>query len=442
MATGTHDNDLARRLRATAEPLSGRSGDYDGLFRNIGHAHLVLLGEASHGTHDFYWERARITERLIEENGFNAVAIEGDWPAAHRVNRYVRGRKGDASAAEALSGFDRFPRWLWRNSETVRFVEWLRTHNARVPAERRAGFYGLDLYATHASIDAVLRFLEDADGGAADRARERYSHFEHFASKGGDRAEGSEPEPCEDRIVEELVAMQRRAGDEDSRDGRSDPDAFFFAEQTTRLEKRAPRYFRALFRGSSGFWNLRDRHMSDTLEELRLHIARTGADPKIVVWAHNAHLGDARRTEMSRRGEVSVGQLVRERNDRDAFLVGFTTYEGTVAAASEWQGRVEKKRIRPALPDSHEAVLHRVGVPRFVLTSPQPTDRSSSEARLERSIGVVYRPETERASHYFEADLRGQFDAVVHLDETRALTPLDDPDWNEAEDAMDDRPRS
>ncbi len=392
------------------------------------------MGEASHGTHQFYRERAEITKRLIREKGFTAVAVEADWPDAYRVNRYVRGESEDADAAEALSGFRRFPTWMWRNAEVLDFVGWLRAYNDGLPAEARVGFYGLDLYSLHASMEAVLRYLNKVDPEAARRARNRYACFDHFGEDtqayGYAATVGLTP-GCEDEVVRQLVEMRRRAADYAQRDGRIARDEYFFAEQNARLVRNAERYYRAMFQGRVSSWNLRDTHMAETLDALARFLESERRESKIVVWAHNSHLGDARATELGSAGELNLGRLVRERSSREAVLVGFTTYTGTVTAASDWDAPAEIKRVRPGLPGSYEALFHDVGIPCFLLDlRGNGAARALSEPRLERAIGVIYRPETERSSHYFSARLPQQFDAVIHFDETRAVEPLErNPEW-------------
>ena len=419
---------LAATIRAAAVPLSGGAADYDALLELVGDARLVLLGEATHGTHELYRERARITRRLIEERGFTIVAVEADWPDAYRVNRFVRGG-GDATAIEALGDFRRFPAWMWRNADVLDFVDWLRQHNEAVRGEA-AGFYGLDLYSLTASTDAVLAYLETIDPPAAARARRRYACFDH-AADGGVEAYGYGASlglrrSCEDDVVAQLVELRRHAADYAQRDGRVAADAFFAAEQNARVVQNAERYYRTMFRGRDESWNVRDRHMAETLEAMLAHFDRRRAPAKAVVWAHNSHLGDARATAMAARGELNLGQLVRERHGRDAVAIGFTTHHGTVTAASDWGAPAERKRVRPALPGSYEAVFHEVGEPRFFL-SLRAADVAGAVAgpRLERAIGVIYLPRTERVSHYFEARLAEQFDAVIHVDESRAVVPLE-----------------
>lgn len=417
-------------IRDASQPIVGAVQDYDSLLGLIGGAQIVLLGEASHGTHEFYRERARITQRLIEEEGFAAVAVEADWPDAYRVNRWVRGDSVDRTALDALGGFERFPRWMWRNGDVLAFVSWLHRHNESLPEGKRVGFYGLDLYSLFASMEEVIRFLEQADPEAAVRARYRYSCFDAFAEDTqayGYAAEFGITRSCEDQAVQQLIELQRRATQLAGRDGGVSEDDLFYAEQNARLVKNAEEYYRTMFRGRVSSWNLRDRHMAETLEALIVHLERRWARARVVVWEHNSHIGDARATAMGEMGEWNVGQLARERFGGDAVLVGFTTYQGTVTAASDWDAPAERKRVRPGLPGSFEALFHTVGIADFIL--PLRGDPRLSEALdepwLERAIGVIYRPESERVSHYFEARLPQQFDAVIHFDETSAVEPLD-----------------
>jgi erythromycin esterase-like protein len=416
------------KLRAEyAQALVGSRGDYDRLIEAVGDARFVLIGEASHGTHEFYAERAAITRRLVEEKGFNAVAAEADWPDAYRVNRYVHGRGDDATAEAALSGFRRFPAWMWRNEVVLEFVEWLRARNGT--AAVKAGFFGLDLYSMFTSTQAVLGYLDSVDPEAAQRARKRYACFDHFDQDSqayGYAAAFGMRKPCEDEVLRQLVELRRRAGDYLARDGHAAAEEFFDAEQNAQLVIDAEEYYRTMFQGGVSSWNLRDRHMAQTLEALARHVDGRHGKGKIVVWAHNSHLGDARATEMGRRGELNLGELVRELHPRDCVNVGFSTYMGTVTAASDWDEPAQTKRVRPGLPSSYEALFHSTGSPRFLLMLRAPGLPEEVRAeRLQRAIGVIYRPETERQSHYFEAHLVEQFDYMIHIDETRALKPLE-----------------
>jgi erythromycin esterase-like protein len=422
---------LANDLRDVAQPLTGAATDYDALIEQIGDARVVLIGEASHGTHEFYHERVAITKRLIREQGFNAVAVEADWPDAYRVNCYVRGNGGDPDSDAALGGFTRFPIWMWRNTVVRDFVEWLREYNLRQQrATPQVGFYGLDLYSLYSSIDAVLEYLDRVDPEAAQRARHRYACFEHFGEDPqayGYVASFNLQQSCQDGVIEQLQELQRRSGEYAGRDGGIAEDEYFYAEQNARLAKNAEDYYRTMFQGRVSSWNVRDCHMAETLDALIRHLDRHGGRNKVVVWEHNSHLGDARATEMGDDGELNVGQLVRERYERDSFLIGFSTYAGSVTAASNWDGPAERKRVRPGLKGSYEALFHQVGLPRFLLNlrDEHAAIEGLRQQRLQRAIGVIYRPETERMSHYFHTRLPDQFDALIHLDETRAVEPLD-----------------
>ncbi len=421
-----NDQRILTAISHSAHPLTGETTDFDPLLKAVGDARFVLIGEASHWTHEFYRLRAQITKRLIAEKGFTAVAVEADWPDAYRVSQYVRFESRDKDAIDALAGFQRFPAWMWRNADVLDFVGWLRNYNEHRHSQR-VGFYGLDLYSLHASIRAVLDFLDKVDPDAAHRARYRYSCFENFGEDTqayGYAASFGLSKSCENEAIGQWMEMRRRAADLARRDGRVARDAFFFAEQNARLVKNAEKYYRAMFQERVSSWNLRDSHRAETLDALTDLL---GSKAKIVVWAHNSHLGDARATEMGHRGELNLGQLVRQRYGKDAVLVGFTTYHGTVTAASGWDGLAERKHVRPALPGSYEALFHETGIPNFLLLlgGKQETTSLLREPRLERAIGVIYLPRSERASHYFHAQLADQFDVILHFDETRAVEPLE-----------------
>lgn len=430
---------LVDTVRAGARPLSGSDHDYDELMELVGKARFVLLGEASHGTHEFYRERARITQRLIVEKGFNAVAVEADWPDAYRVNRFVRAENSDDFAVDALDGFKRFPTWMWRNTDVVDFVDWLRAWNDELPAGRRkAGFYGLDLYSLHASMQAVLHYLDQADPAAARRARDRYGCFDRY----GDDSQvygmmtGLRSSPsCEEEVIAQLLELQRHRMQLGTAAGAE--DEAFFAEQNARLVKNAERYYRSMYLSAVSSWNLRDEHMMETLLELVAYLEQRDGLAKVVLWAHNSHLGDARATEMGqRRGELNIGQLVRERYGRDAVLVGFTTHSGTVTAATDWDEPAQRRVVRPSRPDSYEGLFHATGLHNFLLPLREGDDHTAAlrAPRLERAIGVIYRPETERQSHYFKTHLPDQFDVVLHFDTTRAVEPLErNAEWRELE---------
>jgi len=430
--------------------LRGAADDVDTVLNLVDRCEIVLLGEATHGTHEFYRERAEITRRLITERGFNAVAVEADWPDAYRINRFVRGESDDADAAAALGDFHRFPRWMWRNEDVLTFVQWLRDYNDTLPpGTPKTGFYGADLCSLSRSIEAVIAYLEKVDPDAAARARMRYGCFDAFGDDPrvyGQRVSLGAAEDCENEVVGQLVEMQARVGQAHRGGGDATPDEAFFAEQNARVARNAEAYYRAMFRGRAASWNPRDRHMADTIDALASHLRQRDGFARMAIWAHNSHLGDARATEMGLIGELNVGQLMRERHPRQTCSIGFMTYEGTVAAASDWDGPARRRRVLPALSGSYEDLLHHAS---SVAESDLLLDLRNGGAanellahpRLERAIGVVYKPETERFSHYFHAILPKQFDAVLHFDRTAAVEPLDrDPGFEEHDEVPETWP--
>jgi len=433
-------SELLEGLRRHLQPLAGASHDYDKVMELVGTARMALLGEASHGTREFYRERAEITKRLITEKGFAAVAVEADWPDAWRVNRYVRGLSGDRDANAALAGFRRFPSWMWRNREVCGFVEWLRDYNSDRGRDTQVGFYGIDLYSLFTSIQAVLAYLDRTDPEAARRARGRYACFDHAREDSqayGYSAGFGLTATCEDEVVQQLRELNRRVADV-ARSPGLERDSAFYAQQNARLVRNAEEYYRTMFRGRVSSWNLRDSHMVETLQALDRHLAADiRSHPRIAVWAHNSHLGDASATEMGNMGEWNVGQLVRDRYAEDAVLVGFSTHRGWVTAASEWDEPPHRKQVRPGLPGSWEDIFHQTESERLLLVFRGDEELRSLIApqhRLQRAIGVIYRPQTERQSHYFYTRLADQFDAMIHIDETHALEPLDKvAAWNTGE---------
>jgi erythromycin esterase-like protein len=392
-------------------------------------ATVVLIGEATHGTHEFYRYRADLTRALIERRGFGIVAVEADWPDAYRANRWVRRLGDDTSAEDALGDFTRFPRWMWRNREVVRFLRWLRASNTERPANAQVGFYGLDLYSLHRSMAQVVDYLDRVDPPAARRARHGYACFDAFGDDVqayGFAASLNLSRSCEDEAVEQLVQLQQRAAEYASRDGHVAADDYFVAEQNARVVRNAEVYYRAMFRGGVESWNVRDRHMMDTLATLTDHAARRGRTAKTVVWAHNSHLGDARATSMADIGELNLGQLAKEHYGDACRAVGMTTHEGEVTASQEWDDPAALRQVQPSLRGSYERLFHDTGIPSFVLPLGNPEVAAAlAGPRPERAIGVIYRPETERTSHYFAARLPEQFEVVVHVDRTHALEPLE-----------------
>jgi erythromycin esterase-like protein len=397
--------EVPEAILSIARPIHGEP-DLDELAETLADKRLVLLGEASHGTHEFYDLRAALTRRLVARHGFAAVCIEGDWPDALRVDRYLRDIGDDEDAPSALSGFERFPRWMWRNHEMVELVEWLRAHGG-------CGFYGLDLYSLHASIHVVLEYLDENDPAAAARARERFAQ-----TYGADAFLGIGPR-SEAEVVAQLVEMHQRKL---ARSGRSPAgDAWFHAVQQAHVIRDAEAYYRAMVGGRTAAWSLRDTHMADTLDMVANHLG-DGAPARLIVWAHNSHVGDARATEMGDAGQLTLGQIVRQRHPDESILVGFTTYEGNVIAAEDWDQPPHRERVRAGLPGSWEELFHAAECPRFYVTSGAMKRVVGERAeRLQRAIGVVYRPETERRSHYLHARLADEFDLVVHVDSTRGV---------------------
>ena len=420
-------DNLEQMITTAAERLPEiNDAAFGQLFDGFADRRIILLGEASHGTSEFYRARAAITRRLIERHGFTIVAVEADWPDAAAVDRYVRHRPARIDSGPAEPPFQRFPQWMWRNVEVADFIDWMRRHNETVrELDRRAGFYGLDLYNMSGSIAAVLDYLDRIDPRAAAVARERYgclTPWQKEPATYGRAVLTQRYRECEQPVIAQLRELLQRRLEY----ARQDAEGFLDAAQNARLVAAAERYYRIMYYGGAESWNLRDTHMFETL--LHLLEARA-ASAKAVVWAHNSHIGDARFTEMGTlREELNIGQLCRERFGDEAALIGFGTHTGTVAAASDWAGEMEIKRVRPSHRDSYERLCHDAGVARFLLDLQPQRHRALWQrllkARLERFIGVIYRPDTELLSHYTEASLPQQFDAFVWFDETSAVTPL------------------
>lgn len=431
------DANLVAALEKGVIPFAAHEDEFAPIIEAARNKDIVLLGEATHGTKEFYAIRASITRRLIQECGFDAVAVEADWPDAYAVNRHVSLFLPSSSDA-ALKSFTRFPTWMWRNTEVRNFIEWLHAYNFEFrrptpekPACRPAGFYGLDIYSMRSSIEAVTAYLDKADPAAARRARDRYACLDHFLDDPqsyGYAAEYGLAESCEKKIVSQLMDLQLKRHDMMLRDGFIAEDEFFSAVQNARLVQSAEQYYRSMFRGRPNSWNLRDQHMFQTLKDLSAHLGkRLKRAAKIVVWAHNSHLGNAAATEMSRRGEFNIGQLVRSAYGERALSVGFSTALGTVTAASDWDEPAESIRVNAPFPGSYEDIFHKLSHKRFMLDLRREGQAADllTEPRLQRAIGVVYRPMTERHSHYFHACLPQQFDFMIHVDETNAVKPLE-----------------
>ncbi len=414
-------------IQREAVVLDGGPRDYDALLSMVGKRAFVLLGEASHGTHEFYAMRADITRRLIEEAGFDAVAVEADWPDAYRLNRYVHG-EGDTDIDDAFGDFQRFPTWMWRNQDVRDFIAWLHDHNAGHPERSQVGFYGMDLYSLYRSAEAVVEYLKGVDPEQAQAAQRLYVGLDHVRDAqdyGYEAAFGLRPS-CRDDAAAMLTDLVRNKQNYLSLDGKAAQEEQFFAERNAYVVLNAEHYYRAMFGGRTNTWNLRDGHMVNTLAALRKHLQAAGRPGRIVVWAHNSHLGDARATQMGERGEWNVGQLLREQfGAENTLLVGFTTFTGHVTAARDWDAPAERRWVRPGREDSCERLLHDAGMDRMFLPLNAALADPLAAPLLERAIGVVYRPETELASHYFTTSLSAQFDALFHIDETTAVEPFE-----------------
>jgi len=431
---------LIKLIQRNATPVQFNNPKrHDNIIQAVGNAKIVMIGEASHGTHEFYLERAELTKRLIQEKGFTFVAVEADWPDAYRINRYVRGIEG-GSPDDALADFKRFPRWMWRNEVMLDFVQWLRNHNESLGDKKQhmCGFYGLDLYSLFESASAVIEFLtKNGYAEEAKRAKERYGCFDryHMDSQAyGHATSFGFAKSCQKGVTEQLTAMLNQYAEASKSSGFHGDDEIFFARQNAKVVKNAEEYYRSMFTGNT--WNMRDGHMVETLRDIMEHLETSNGLPqKAVVWAHNSHLGDAGATDSAARGETNVGELVRKNwNLEQTFNIGFTTHTGTVSAADNWDENVRFKKVRPGMANSYELLFHQVEIPNFNLVFRSndrkvPTDeelnRELAKKRLERAIGVIYRPDTERSSHYFYAKLPNQFDSIIHIDTTKAVKPLD-----------------
>lgn len=428
-------NRITEAIEQYAVPLTGAETDFDPVIEAARGKSVVLIGEASHGTQEFYRSRAEITKRLISELGFAAVAVESDWPDAYAINRHVWNAHAERTAREALQVFRRFPTWMWANTEVLDFMHWLAGFNrdalACGAAQRPVGFYGLDLYSMGRSAEAVIEYLEKNDPDAAKLARERYACLDKFADEPhlyGQAVDYGLSQSCEKAITAQLMDMHGKAYPAIDPNGLMGDEDAFGAAQNAKLVRDAEEYYRTMFSGRPSSWNLRDRHMFETLEALRDHLGQQLGKPAgVVVWAHNSHIGNAAATDMSQRGEFNIGQLAKEKHRGEALLIGFSTAVGEVTAASDWDAPAERKRVRPPLEGSYEELFHAVSHERFLLDlrGRNPMTELLMEPRIQRAIGVIYRPETERQSHYFFSSLPKQYDFIIHYDETSALQALD-----------------
>ena len=423
-ATGEQTTAMLAAVRQAAIPLRTQAPDYGPLIANMGGATRVLLGESTHGTHEYYRERARITMRLVREAGVNGIGIEGDWTPTYRVNRYVRGLGSDRSAREALRGYVNFPRWMWPNAEFADFVDQLRAHNLRLPASQRVGVYGMDVYDLYEAADAVVAHLQSANRAAARRVQ---GHYRCFAASGGNRhtygatAQRS-GKSCQAQAAAALAEVRKLPRPTDVEEA----EAHFGAVRAASSVVAAEEYFRATYAGGNS-WNLRDSRMAETVESIALHAqGLTGRPGKVVTWSHNTHTGDARATAAGQGGELNLGQLMKQRHGNRAYLLGFFTNGGTVFAASQWDQPGRRQSLRPARPDSYCGLFHRAGIPFFLLLfrGNAELQRHFSSPMLQRSVGVIYVPAAERQAHYSGVVLSRQFDAAIYFDQTQGVAPL------------------
>ncbi len=416
------ERELIEAVKRAGKPLRD-DGDLDPLLERIGEARVVLLGEASHGTHEYYTWRDRISRRLIEEKGFDFIAVEGDWPDCYLVNRWIKHHDGGGGARDMLHAFERWPTWMWANHEVAGLAGWLRAHNESLADDDRVGFYGLDVYSLWDSMDVVTRYLEKVDPEAARRARGAYGCFDPYEEDVQDYAMATMlvPTSCEEEVVRTLIDL-RSKGPDYAEEGR---EAFFNAEQNALVARNAERYYRAMIRGGAQSWNVRDTHMIETLERLLQH---HGPQSKAIVWEHNTHVGDARATDMARVGMVNVGSLARERWGGDVVIAGFSSHRGSVIAGSEWGAPMQRMRVPEAREGSWEHLFHQAGAEDRLLMMDEIDDVPAAlDARGHRAIGVVYHPEREARGNYVPSVLPFRYDAMLYIDHSHALHPLKMP---------------
>lgn len=420
---------LVAAVEGAAQPFEESMDSFDPIIKACANKEIVMIGAATHGTKEFYRLRADLTRRIIEEHHFDTLAVEADWPDAYTVNRYVLDQSDDINANEALGDFERFPVWLWRNREVERFVEWLKAYN--IERSVPVCFYGLDLYSMNTSIHSIISYLNGMDPLAARRARQRYACLDHFMDRPQAYAYATEfglIESCEKHIVSQLEELRRKAWAYMRDNDPAVEDDYFSAVQNAQVVQNAEQYYRSLFRGRPDSWNVRERHMFTTLENLTRHREkRLGRKPRIIIWAHNSHVGNAAAGEMKKRGEFSLGQLARMTYDTRSLLIGFSTCRGKLVAASEWDTEAEIKKVAEPLHGSYEEIFHHVDHKQFFLDLRQESAAIEllKESRLQRAIGVIYKPQSERYSHYIYTSLPEQFDFMIHIDQTTAVQPLE-----------------
>lgn len=406
---------------------------YTSLIDDMADAQLILMGEATHGTHEFYRIRCELTKILIQEKGFSALAIEADWPDAYLLNQYVKNNDPSLDEKSAFKNFDVFPSWMWRNGEMIKFIQWLRTYNDQINEQKfKAGLYGLDIYSLHASMKLVIEYLKKIDPKAAKEAQKRYECLDQYANDPTSYSyaitSGLVPD-CKEEVYDQLIDILNMEIKTYHKPETSQEELLFLT-QNAKVVANAEAYYRSLFNGPEITWNLRAKHMMDTLETLRIYHQRTiGYTPKMIIWAHNIHVGDARATDLFQRGKISMGQLSRDHYGNKSYLLGFTTFDGEVTAASSWGGNTERKKLRPAVEGSYEYLFHQLNTPSFSLQLHENVPLV--QRALQRSIGVIYKPEIESLSHYHYTNLAQQFNTIIHIDTTTALRPLTIPkSWN------------
>lgn len=431
----THEvaqENLIRILNKEILPFSIEDkSTYQPLIEKIGDARIVLIGEASHGTEEFYQSRIELSKYLIAEKEFHAIAIEGDWPNTYSIHRYLQGEGNENDSFACLKKFKRFPTWMWCNTTIPPFLKWLRHYNDQLQnIKQKIGFFGLDLYSLNESIHEVIEYLKLKDPKSAKNASERYACFDHCAVDPQTYSylvESGVKKSCIKEVSEQFLEMQNNFFNKIRENKLEENELLFFATQNARVVKNAEYYYRSLFESREETWNIRDRHMVETLQNLISHIETKLKIPaKIIIWAHNSHVGDARATDMGTRGEVNLGQLVKEQFSNISFHIGFSTYSGTVTAAANWDEEPECKTIIPALKGSYEDLFHALYLKNFILFlhNDEHINHLLNISRLQRAIGVIYRPDTERFSHYYFSHLPYQFDAIIHIDKTTSLKPL------------------
>ena len=417
--------------------------DFEKLIEVLKNHKIIMLGESTHGTHEFYKARIELTKELIKNHKITAITLEGDWPSVYKINKYVQGSSPKDTAFSSLSSIDQFPLWMWRNKDFLEFVIWLYEHNTQLEQKNRIGIFGLDLYSLHKSALEVIKYLEKVDPKESELAKQRYNCFDKFGfdmqNYGYLTTQNLAPD-CQKEIVEQLVSLQEKSHEYLKDDGFVKQEELFCAEQNSIVVKNAETYYKSLFFGGSNIsWNIRDSHMMNTLKFLYDHQKNQAKDPKIIVWAHNSHIGDCRATQFADDGQINIGQLAREYFGNKVFLLGFMTYQGTVSAASEWGAQVERKIVRPGISESYEKLFHELARPEQSRRADTDllifSDKLSElDPMLQRAIGVIYKPETERFSHYFLTDLKKQFNALIYYDYTIAVEPLEKTaEWEKGE---------